>query len=766
MIEFLFFSLGAAHVIFFPNTASLRVWIAVACAAAILALWRLRDRRLRVVSVFVVGAAFGCGAVGKRVDQQLPERFERVPLRVEVEIDSIPVERSSSVHFLGKVRSVECMAADCPELVGRRIRLSRYYPRQPLHAGQIWATEVKLRAPRGSMNPGGFDYQAWLLSRSVVATGYASGNFELRGLQRNLAWWRQALKDDFLQSVPGLTYQRFFAALLLGDGSGMSTGDWQILQATGTVHLMTVSGLHIGLIAFWGQWLGGILGRLSGTVRPLTQAQTGAMIKAFLSVGLSVVYAAMAGFSIPTLRALVACVIINLALLIDLRLPARALLAGCLVVVVVIEPLAWVNPGFYLSFLAVAMLLFTFAGRQQGWLRGAIKSQAVLTIGLLLPLLLLGQPASLISPLANLMAVPVVSLLVIPGLMLALVCSVFPGPLAHWILVLVDQVFDWVWRCLEYMAGAPSVLWWPAFEMPQWMLVVGGLCVVLVLLPSALGVRTVAILALSACLLAYQPRRPELRLTVLDVGQGLSVILETPERSWVYDTGARFSESFDAGQQILVPFLRRIGSRQVSVIVSHNDLDHSGGLTSLAKALAIDELLVGEPVGIRQPEAMPCRAGLDWREENLDFKVLWPPAEASYEGNNSSCVILLEWRGGNQTARILLTGDIDKSVEYQLLSQLSAPIDVLIAPHHGSKTSSGPLFVKRLRPEVVVFSNGYKNRYNHPHPDVTARYDRAGTTMLSTATSGAIVFDWGTGRTPTVKTERTQRNRPWVVSDP
>ncbi len=766
MIEFLFFSLGAAHFIFFPETASFAVWTGVACVTVALAVWRRRDRRLRIVSVFMVGAAFGSGAVSQRVEQQLPERFERVPLRVEVVIDSIPVDRSSSVHFLGRVRTVECPAKDCPDLAGQRIRLSWYHPRQPLHGGQIWAAEVKLRTPRGSVNPGGFDYQAWLLSQSVVATGYASGKFEFRGLERNLAYWRQSVKDNFLASAPGLNYQRFFAALLLGDGSDMSASDWQTLQATGTVHLMTVSGLHIGLIAFWGQWLGGILGRLSGALRPLTQAQTGALTKAFLSILLSIIYAAMAGFSIPTLRALVACVIINLALLVDLRLPARALLASCLVVVVCMEPLAWVSPGFYLSFLAVAILLFTFAGRQQGWFRGTIKSQAVLTVGLLLPLLLLGQPASLISPLANLLAVPLVSLVVIPGLMLALLCSIFPGPLAQWILLLVDQVFAWVWQCLEYLAQLPSVLWWPAFEMPPWMLAIGAISVALMLLPSALRVRTVAMLALTACLLGYQSRRPELRLTVLDVGQGLSVIMETPERIWVYDTGARFSESFDAGQQILVPFLRRIGTRQVSVVVSHNDLDHSGGLASLARALPVDELLVGEPVGINRPEAIPCRAGVNWREGNLDFQVLWPPADSSHEGNNSSCVILLEWRSGDQSARILLTGDIDKSVEYQLLSQVPAPVDVLIAPHHGSKTSSGVLFVKRLQPEVVVFSNGYKNRYNHPHPDVTARYDRAGTTMLSTATSGAIVFDWGTGQAPTVKTARTQRNRPWVVSDP
>ncbi len=754
--------LGAGLVFLYPSL--IHVWMPLSLALVSLLLhWRCRTLAALWLALLLLGAAYSSWQLQRVVNSQIAEAHEGISYSAVLRVESIPERRDHASRFLGKVLELSCEAGDpCPDLAGQLLRVSWFRPQQTINAGELWQLELRLKRPRGLVNPGGFDYQAWLLSQSIVASASVRGRPVLMGQSQNLAAVRADLKQDLLQTGPALDFERYFSALLVGDKSGLSADDWHLLQRTGTVHLMAISGLHIGLVAAWGYALGAVIKRLALAPALRRYARGLFFMPCLLSVAAAAGYAALAGFALPTVRALIACVCINLALAAGVRLSAVTVVGVCLLAVVVIQPLAWISSGFWLSFLAVVTLVLTLRGRQHGKFKGLLKAQAVLALALFLPLLALGQPVSLVGPLANLLVVPVVSLLVIPLLFVAALSKTLTLGLESTLLAAADAVFALVYKLLEWLAAGRQAVWWPSSELTWVSYGVAVAATLLLLSPAGLRLRSLGVLLLVAVLFAYHPTKPPVRLSVLDVGQGLAAVLETPEATWVYDAGPRFSDSFDAGSQLVAPYLARRGIHRLSLMLSHNDLDHSGGALGLASRMTIDKLLYGEPVEVSAARSSACLRGQTWQEGPVNYAVLWPE-RPDREGNNSSCVLLVQFEHAEQTVRLLFTGDIDRSVERLLLADLPQ-VDVLIAAHHGSGSSSSLAFVNRVKPRWVIFSSGHNNRFGHPAEQVIARYDQAGSTMLNTAKDGAVIFSWFDASPVQIELTRRDRRKPWFTS--
>jgi competence protein ComEC len=648
----------------------------------------------------------------------------------------------------------------------RLLRLSWYRTAHDLRPGQIWRADVKVRRPRGFVNPRGFDYHAWLLAQDVVATGSVRRG-EIVGERLVWAGYRAELAESVLQLTDS-PYRRFWRALLIGEKSEIGQGDWGRLQATGTVHLLVISGLHIGLVATWGFMFGALVGRGLGCLHRGSNAVVMQWMPPLVACAAAAFYAALAGFSIPTIRALTACLALMLCRGVGVKLPPFVLLGAAVVAVGVNEPLAWLNAGFWLSFLAVALLFYVYTGRpQQVPLRVFLSTQPMMAIGLTLPLWLVGQGASLTGPAANLLAVPVVSFVLVPTLLAATLIHPFCERLAVWLLQWMDQIFVWLWRWLGLLQELPVPLWWPTHTLTTLDLLLVSAGVVLLLAPAGLSVRGIGGLWLVVALTSPSKSDYQLRVTVMDVGQGQAVILQTPEQTWLYDAGPIYSERFDAGSRILAPHLRRLGVHRLNMMVSHADLDHAGGAEGVLAAFDIERLVMGEVLEGAAPPAELCHQGQSWQADSVTFSVLWPPEGGDYTGNNSSCVLLIEFRVGGEEVRLLLPGDVDRAVERELLKVLAEPVDWILAPHHGSNSSSSYRLLYRARPQHVVFSAGYQNRYGHPHPKVLQRYEELGAIRYNTATDGALVFTWADNGMAVTKTRESEaRLWHWVPIGP
>lgn len=703
---------------------------------------------------------------------QVDHSFDNTWQMLTFKIVSVPQQRQFASVFLADVQTVHCEESPCPDIGHERIRLSWYRSGKTLAAGQVWSAKIKLKRPRGFVNPDGFDYHAWLLSQNVIATGYVHSEAVLQEVSP-LSWVqvRQALGERVDAAAGDGRYKRFWATLLVADRSGITASDWHTLQATGTVHLMAISGLHIGLVSLWAFWFGRLLGRAGGVFGGRAAVTVMHWLPPLLSCSMAGLYAGLAGFSIPTVRALVACLLVNACWLLGLRIAPPALLGVGVAVVALGEPLAGQNNGFWLSFSAVFLLIYTLNGRLvQHRIFTVVWLQLVLSFGLSVPLLWLGQGVSWVSPFANVVAVPVVSFVIVPGLFLAALGTFFSSSLAHYLLNALDWVFHALWHYLLWLETAPAVLLWPPKALGALPLSLAFVGILLLFAPTGMRVRGLGAIVVGIAL-AIKPRPPpQLRMTVMDVGQGLAMVVQTPAHTWVYDTGPSFSETFDAGSRIVAPYLRAQGVRDISLMVSHGDNDHSGGTAGLLPLFNVTDLVVGEYLalseGLDERKQQLCERGQRWQLDSLELRVLWPPSGGAYEGNSASCVALLQMPlnqasgSGRATLNILLTGDIDRSVEAAIMSLppplLPERIDVLVAPHHGSKSSSGADFVRRVNPRVVVFSAGYKNRYNHPHPQVVARYEALGARSYNIATSGAVVFEWRDGEATIVETRAAE----------
>jgi competence protein ComEC len=765
-----------------------------------------------------VGSLLGYGLLSN----QLPIALQGKPLTVTGVIIGLPEISDKKVQFFIKV--IETEKHDNPSsqsLVGKKIKLSWYalpdksvmpwldYPQ--LSPGQKWQFTVKLRRPRGLVNPAGFDYQAYMLRNNISASGYvifrekplllAESCWQGQGAIDCLRWSIQQ-KMQHLSARPAVLGA--LQGLMIGDTHRIAVAQWQLLKSTGTIHLFAISGLHIGLAATIGFFVGHVITKSMAIFLPFARLYQ--FLPAFFSIALAGIYSLLAGMSLPTQRALIMVFFFHLGRLLCYRIKPFSLLTFALVLISLVDPLAVQSQGFWLSFMAVAWLLYSFSGTNNrvhgayfnsAYFNGAYlnsaclnnaislaKAQWVLAIGLLLPNLWFLQGVSISAPLANLFAISWVSVVMVPLLFLWLLFAVIP-------LASLEFLVQWLYRVSEFSAEILLIFlqrldeWSVPFhylalgEFTLSGMVFSLIATCYVLLPKGVPYKYLSLLCICPLFFPAVSTGP-LSVTFMDAGQGTAIVIQTSRKTLVYDLGRLYSERFSVAEHIVAPYLRHRGLSAVDMLmISHSDSDHAGGLTEFLAITSVNNIVSGQarlitPMLIKEDLVKgnlksddliiekrarktfaktvtkdstgdslvhQCHDGQHWEWDGVSFTVLWPPSERLKQpepasNNNASCVLLVNYQGKT----ILLTGDIEKPVEQLLLQHplLQKGIDIVLVPHHGSKTSSSLAWIKKLHPQWAVVTAGFANQYRHPYPSVVARYQNENSHFMNTAEMGAI----------------------------
>ena len=696
------------------------------------------------------------------LDARLPASLERQDIWLEGRIASLPARDTRRVRFELEVHAARLAATDEVIPMVPRVRLSWYGRHGEPVPGERWRLKVRLRRPHGFRNPGSFDYEGWLFRHGIRATGYvraAPGNRRLSAAEGEwVQRLRYRIRERLLAVLPERPEAMLLLALVIGDRSGMDDDQWAVLRATGTNHLMAISGLHVGLLAALGFVLGRFLWRFSGRgLLWLPAPRAGALLGLLLATG----YAALAGFSVPTRRALIMTAMVMLALWRYRRIRGAQTLGIALLAVLVLDPLAVLDAGFWLSFAAVAFIFYGLSGRPApvGRVRQAMRVQWWISLGLLPLLLFLFRQASLISPLANLVAVPVVGTVVVPLALGGTVLALFWPDGGAFLLGLAGEAMGLVMRGLAWMAAWPGVQWSGSQTGP----LVAALALtgmLILLMPRGLPGRLAGVVLVLPLLFPFVERPPagQADFTLLDVGQGLAAVVRTRHHVLLYDAGPRFGDRFEAGGAVVVPFLQAVGRDRIDrLVISHGDSDHRGGAGAVIERLAVADFQASRSLVIAGRPARPCRAGERWEWDGVRFAFLHPDDRASGR-NDASCVLAI--RAGAHG--LLLTGDIERAAERRLVKRFGNDLqaDVLVVPHHGSKSSSTSAFLEAVQPRWALFPLGYRNRYGFPDETVLARYRTRGTRIMSTARHGAITVRLG-GNSLMPSTWRHDRRRYW-----
>jgi competence protein ComEC len=677
----------------------------------------------------------------QRLERRLPERLEGQDLRVEGYVASIPEQRPVGQRFQFVIEHAESGFSP------RRILLNSYDEIQ-FKAGERWQLQVRLQRPHGAANPGTFDFEGWLFQQGIVARGYvrsSSYNRPIPGSMMTLLVLRASIRERLLAVSDGLPFQSVLLALTLGDRNLLTDEQWKVFSNTGTNHLVVISGLHVALVAGLLALLVSRGWRWNGRLMALLPAQQAGAV---VAIGGALVYAAMAGFALATQRAAIMVSVFVACRLLAVNGNSWFSFQLAMLLVLLLDPMAATGQGFWLSFSAVAALLLVHRNRvinQVGTvpktrLLKLVVPQLAVFIGLLVPLGHWQGQISLLAPLANLVAIPVVSWLVVPISLLAAVTSPVSPLVSGALFDLADRIFSGLYQFLELLPGLPVIgKSWAINPLPFDMLSLAATGCLLLLLPDLANSRLLGLLLL--CPLFSSAAKPTaegvLEMHVLDVGQGLAVVVRTANHALVYDSGPRFSSGFDSGTAIVLPVLRRLGVERIELLIaSHADNDHAGGIAGLASNLPVDRILAGEALPDLPVPVEQCRRGNSWQWDGIDFRFLHPPRAGGYRGNNASCVLLIS----AGTFQLLLPGDIDAGIERQLLREIvpDDKLEVLVSAHHGSNTSSSLSFLASLRPRLVIHSAGYRNQFGHPSSPVTERISRFGGHQLSTPGSGMV----------------------------
>ncbi len=674
------------------------------------------------------------------VGLRLPPQFEGDSILTVLQVIDFPRHRGGMISFVA--RPVD------DARIPPRVRLNWFEAGEPLQVGDVWQLEIRLRRPRGTSNPGVFDYEAWLFRERVGATGYVVNGQRNKRLQPAAGNSIGRLRRHIVRRLDSILEDgdtaAVVAAISVGARHGITAEQWLRYSKSGTSHLMAISGLHVGLAATAAWFLvvaGCALLRLGSNHLKIAWVA---------SLLMAAGYACLSGFAVPARRATLMLSLLVLALLLSREPRPFVILAAACFLIVALDPLVTLAPGFQLSFAAVLLLLW-FARRQAlttnrsriaRFVHGTVQLAAVQVFLLfgLLPLTVTNfGRVSFVAPLVNFVAVPLFSVSTVP---LALAGVLLDGPLtvAGDIALRTSgasiELLQWIIdRALAIPNSAVSTTLIDGF---------GGLYLATFLawvaLPRAWPGRHAALLAMLALVADRVEGPPDACVDVrmLDVGQGLAVVLRTRQRTMLYDTGAAYRGGSDMATRAVLPYLSAQGTRKIDrLVVSHSDIDHSGGTAAVLAGIEVERVLAGEPDTMTAGRITGCRRGQAWRWDGVAFRVLHPSRNAGHSGNDASCVILVE--AGD--ARLLLTGDIESGVERALVaSGVLGGVDAAIVPHHGSNTSSSMAFVRAVSADVVLVSAGYRNRWGLPRPAVVKRWLDSGAIVLETARDGAIGF--------------------------
>jgi competence protein ComEC len=756
------------------------IWLGAAAAAG--ALWLPRQFPLPepVRALFATAA---CGVLGFcwaaacaqwRMADALPPEWEGRDIVLTGVVAGLPQPYQRSVRFEFDVEAVHTPGASVPPRIllawwGRAARENSPTTFAAVRAGERWLLTVRLRRPRGGANPHGFDYEAWLFERGIRATGYVRTISDARKLADRVdrpRYWiaaaRERLRSRILAALPQRPYAGVIAALAIGDQRAIPPGQWQVFTRTGVNHLMSISGLHVtmvsGLVFALAYWVWRRSARLVLKLPARKAAAAAGLAAAF-------VYTLLAGFGVPAQRTLYMLAVAAAALWRGRITSVSTVLAAALFTVLLLDPWAVLTPGFWLSFGAVAVIMWATSRRiaQPHWLPGWLKVQWAVTVALVPPLIALFQQVSLVSPLANAIAIPVVSLAVVP---LTLIGAVLP---VDFVLQLAQQIMAWCGALLEALSALPAAVW-QQHAPPPWAVAAAAAGAFWLLLPRGFPTRWLGAVLFAPLALTAGPRlgEGELRVTVLDVGHGLAVAAVTRNHALLYDSGPAFGPGADSGNRIIVPFLRAAGVKALAgMIVSHDDIDHSGGAVSVLQALPVGWLASSlpdtDPPPFEATHAYRCYAGQRWEWDGVAFEILHPqPAsydEPRFRDNDRSCVLKIAARWGG----VLLPADIERKSERELVARAAERLraDVLIAPHQGSRTSSTADFVAAVAPRAVIFPVGYRNRFGHPHAEVVERYQALGSHIYRTDRDGAVTVIFSAPGTIRIEPHRARYRRYW-----
>lgn len=732
----------------------------IAIVAFICAIFLRRPRALRW---FCLGAALFALGADERIAERLAPRFAGDSMVMQVRVVDFPSYRRDTSTFVAET-------LHDPRFRGR-VRLGWFQPPVAVRLGDVWQFELRLRRPRGNRNAGVFDYEAWLFRSGIGATGYVVAGRRNHLLQSGrlgvIDGVRQGFVDRLDRAFPDDPAGAVLAAISVGARHRMTPEQWERYALTGTSHLMAISGLHVGLAAAGAYSIAAAMGVVLG-FRGNQHMRATAI--ALVAAGL---YAAVSGFAVPAQRATLMIGLVALAVVRMRRPRPASIIALAGFVMAAAQPVNTMAPGFKLSFAAVIVLAWIARQHRVPTSRGSLmrraadavmplaRLQVMLLLGLLPLTVLIFNRVALVAPPVNLVAVPVFSIVTVP---LSLAGLLLGGPLA----VVGDKA---LWLAAHSIAGIELFIAWAATldivgndlpELSGWAWTLLAFLPAWIVLPPGWPGRSLAWLALVALLTYTSPRAPPgcVDVEVLDVGQGLAVVATTATQALLYDTGAAFRSGGSVADTVIVPRLKRRGVERIDhLVISHGDLDHAGGTDAILAAFDVGRIMSSEPLGRAHARQAYCRAGAAWETDRVRFRFVHPDAGSSFDGNDASCVLLVE--AGRH--RIVLPGDIERPAERTLVQRGAVErADVVVIPHHGSRTSSSLPFVRALSPDVAIVSAGYDNRWGFPKSDIVERWASAGATVLNTGDDGAIEFrmcrDSGVGR---VVRQRFESRRFW-----
>ena len=715
--------------------------------------YRLARGALVGTGCLALGFAWAAWCAQQRLADALPAQWEGRDIAVAGVVAALPQVYERGVRFEFDVERVLTPGARVPDRIvlswwGSPARGDRPASFPSLSAGERWVLTVRLKRPRGTANPHGFDYEAWLLERNLRATGYVrpkAGNRRLTDIVHRPGYWIERLREHvrgrIQTALPDAPYAGVIAALAIGDQRAIPPEQWQTFTRTGVNHLMSISGLHVTMVS------GLVFVAIGGLWRRsprLTLALPAPKAATLAGLGAALLYALLAGYAVPAQRTVYMLAVVAVALWLGVMESASIVLCLALLAVVLIDPWAVLAPGFWLSFGAVAAILYVTSGRigHGHWLATWGRVQLAVTLALVPLLLALFQQVSAVSPIANAAAIPAVSLAVVP---LTLAGTLMPFDLG---LRCAHLVMSGCMVFLEWLAALPDAVWQQHAPRP-WTILVAAAATVLLLAPRGLPARWLGMAGLVP-LFTVAPAALQagaVQIVVLDVGQGVAALVRTERRALLYDTGPQFGPGADSGSRVIAPYLRAAGVRRLDgLIVSHDDDDHWGGAASVLQAVPVAWLLTSlpdlDPLVVLAEPSLRCAAGQSWEWDGVRFEVLHP-SRTSYDDpairdNDRSCVLAIDAPGG----RVLLPADIERRSEEALLRSARGQLraDVLLAPHQGSRTSSLPEFVSAVGARVVVFPVGYRNRFGHPHHEVVHRYAEGGARVYRTDRDGALTI--------------------------
>lgn len=752
----------------------------------------------------------------RQLSSRLNEDLVAQNIVISGTVSSIPVTDKEVQRFEFSVESRSILTAETISAVTKefpkKIRLSWYYG-QPVNAGEKWQLEVRLKPPHGFMNPGGFDYEAWLFQHGIHATGYvrkSNLNKRHRGASGSINHIRQTLSEriDTVSNQSSMVEMNSYSlikALAIGDKSSISNLQWRVLTNTGTSHLMAISGLHIGLASLFAYLL--IRRAVPVFIMQRIPAQHVALIVGMFTAFL---YALIAGLSIPTQRATIMLFVLSVMIVIRRNHRPVDALGFALMLVLLIDPLAVLSAGFWFSFSAVSVIFISITSTQQQashklksqrqasvdsmfiricirlmlMLKQWVRLQLLISLFLLPLSLFMFQQVSLVSPVVNLLLIPYVSFLVVPLVLLAIIFSFLLPSFSDLLFTLAAALLDFIWPLLSYLALLPYAVWVRGdIDIDELLAATFG--ILLLFYAAKISKRIFSTAGKQHCTYASWTLRllscvlflpllithkvdfsaGEYQLTVLDVGQGSAAVIQTQNHVAVFDAGAKFSDRFNAGSGVVIPYLRTQGIQSLDrLIISHGDSDHIGGAQAI-----IDEYpelsLIGQDIeNLQIVNKKMCVAGVEWHWDGVDFAFLSPEINdvsgiQDAKRNNHSCVLQVTSVAGS----ILLTGDIEKKSEKRLLEKYGEQLasDVFIVPHHGSNTSSSMAFIQAVDPKISLISVGYKNRYRLPDHRVVARYRSDERDFLQTDRSGAITTRLLAESSFTIEQYREKAGRYW-----